>query len=535
MALPNFLLLFMLLVPSFQALYDETHSNDPNQTSQSLIVQTCQGIENPDLCHSNLQARLGKQDNHNNPHSIFKAALEATLDEANQAIDRVSGFSTLSTSLREQMAIQDCKELLDFSVSELSWSLAEMNKVLAGLKSSPHKGNLKAWLSAALSNQDTCLEGFEGTDRRLEGLFRGNLGHVTGLIGNVLALHSQIYGLPRNSSTRSNQRSEFPRWMAKGDEELLLASPKGMHVDAVVALDGSGHHKSIAEAVNEAPDHSRRRYVIYIKRGVYGENIDMKKKKTNIMFIGDGMGATVVAGSRSFTQGWTTFRTATVAVSGTGFIARDMTFRNSAGPRGHQAVALRVDSDQSAFYRCSIEGFQDSLYIHSLRQFYRECDIHGTVDFIFGNGAAVLQGCRIFTREPLPMQKVTITAQGRKSPNQNTGFSIQDSYVYASQPAYLGRPWKQYSRTIFMHTFMNELVQPRGWLEWFGNYYLDTLWYGEYMNYGPGAALGQRVKWPGFHIVRDASVAKLFTVGRFIDGVSWLPATGIKFTAGLSD
>lgn len=223
-----------------------------------------------------------------------------------------------------------------------------------------------------------------------------------------------------------------------------------------------------------------------------------------------------------------------VAVSGKGFIAREMTFRNTAGPQNHQAVALRVDSDQSAFFRCSMEGYQDTLYAHSLRQFFRECDIYGTIDYIFGNGAAVFQNCRIYTRVPLPLQKVTITAQGRKSPDQSTGFAIQDSYIYATQPTYLGRPWKQYSRTVFMNTYMTSLVQPRGWLEWYGNFALSTLWYGEYRNYGPGASLAGRVKWPGYRIIQDASTAKFFTV-QFIDGISWLPATGVKFTAGLSN
>lgn len=224
-----------------------------------------------------------------------------------------------------------------------------------------------------------------------------------------------------------------------------------------------------------------------------------------------------------------------VAVSGKGFVARDMTFRNTAGPVNHQAVALRVDSDQSAFFRCSVEGNQDTLYAHSLRQFYRECEIYGTIDFIFGNGAAVLQNCKIYTRVPLPLQKVTITAQGRKSPHQNTGFTIQDSYILATQPTYLGRPWKQYSRTVYINTYMSKMVQPRGWLEWLGNFALDTLWYGEYRNYGPGSSLAGRVKWPGFHIIKDASTASFFTVQRFINGDSWLPGTGVKFASGLTD
>jgi pectinesterase len=110
------------------------------------------------------------------------------------------------------------------------------------------------------------------------------------------------------------------------------------------------------------------------------------------------------------------------AVSGDRFIAVDVTFRNTAGPKKHQAVALRNNADLSTFYRCSFEGYQDTLYVHSLRQFYRECEIHGTVDFIFGNAAAVFQSCNLFARKPMANQKIAFTAQGRSDPNQNTGI-----------------------------------------------------------------------------------------------------------------
>ncbi|KAK4476712.1 hypothetical protein RD792_015872 [Penstemon davidsonii] len=536
MEFTNFLL-FTILLSSFHLLSHGTI--DQNQTLQTMINQACNKINNQDSCLSNLHSQIEADRNLQNPTSVIKVALEHTLNQARLAIDNITKFNTLSISYREQIAIEDCKDLLDFSVSELAWSLAEMNKIHAGLKTPHSEGNLKAWLSAALSNQDTCLEGFEGTDRRLVRFIRGSLTQVTQLISNVLTLYTQMHTLPfkppRNSTNDMVSENGFPKWMSDGDKELLVSSPSGMHVDAVVALDGSGRYRSIVQAIYEAPSYSNRRYVIYVKKGVYKENIDMKKKKTNIMLVGDGIGKTVITGNRNFMQGWTTFRTATVAVSGKGFIARDITFRNTAGPQNHQGVALRVDSDQSAFYRCSMEGYQDTLYAHSLRQFYRECSISGTIDFIFGNGAAVLQKCNIFTREPLPQQKVTITAQGRKDPHQSTGFSIQDSFVYATKPTYLGRPWKEYSRTVFINTYMSGMVQPRGWLEWYGDFALATLWYGEYRNYGPGGSVSGRVRWPGYHVIRDASTASFFTVGRFIDGMSWLPATGVKFSAGLTN
>ena len=230
------------------------------------------------------------------------------------------------------------------------------------------------------------------------------------------------------------------------------------------------------------------------------------------------------------------------AATGAGFIARDMTFENWAGPAKHQAVALRVGADHAVIFRCNIIGYQDTLYVHSNRQFYRECDIYGTVDFIFGNAAVVLQNCSIYARKPMLLQKNTITAQNRKDPNQNTGISIHACKILptsdlvaakGSFQTYLGRPWKLYSRTVFMLSFMSDHIHPRGWLEWNATFALDTLYYGEYMNYGPGAAIGQRVRWPGYRVITSEIEAGKFTVGQFIFGSSWLPSTGVAFLAGL--
>ncbi|KAL3363043.1 hypothetical protein AABB24_012377, partial [Solanum stoloniferum] len=141
-------------------------------------------------------------------------------------------------------------------------------------------------------------------------------------------------------------------------------------------------------------------------------------------------------------------------VKGQGFIARDITFENTAGPEKHQAVAFRSDSDLSILFRFAVRGYQDTLYAHSMRQFYRDCTITGTVAFIFGNGTAIFQNCQILARKGLSQQKNTNTAQGRKEIAETTGFTIQFSNISGepdllaslnSTYTYLGRPWKTYS------------------------------------------------------------------------------------------
>ncbi|XP_054807762.1 pectinesterase/pectinesterase inhibitor PPE8B-like isoform X2 [Prosopis cineraria] len=393
--------------------------------------------------------------------------------------------------------------------------------------------DLRTWLSAALANPQTCMEGFEGINSIIDNLLSSLLSQM---ISSIQHLLTQVHHVPDDFHASEIQ---FPPWIKPRDQKVLQSDE--INVDVVVAADGTGTFTSVADAVQAAPDYSMKRFVIYVKRGLYKENVEIKKKKWNIMMIGEGMDATVISGDRNFYDGWTTYRSATFAVSGRGFIARDITFQNTAGPEKHQAVALRSNSDLSVFYRCGIYGYQDSLYTHTMRQFYRECRIKGSVDFIFGDAAAVFQKCQIQAKRGLPGQKNAITAQGRKDPHEPTGFSFQFCNISAdsdllpfvgSIETYLGRPWRAYSRTVYMQTYMSNAVAPRGWLEWNGDE--SSLYYAEYMNGGPGAALENRVKWAGFHVLKDAREAYHFTVADFIQGNLWLPHTGVMYTAGLS-
>ncbi|KAK2439903.1 putative pectinesterase/pectinesterase inhibitor [Trifolium repens] len=214
-----------------------------------------------------------------------------------------------------------------------------------------------------------------------------------------------------------------------------------------------------------------------------------------------------------------------------------MGFRNTAGPQKHQAVALMTSADQAVYYKCHIDAYQDTLYVHSNRQFYRECNIYGTVDFIFGNSAAVIQNCNIMPKLPMHGQQNTITAQGKTDPNMNTGISIQYCNIapfgnLSTVQTYLGRPWKNYSTTVYIRSRMESFINPKGWLPWVGNSAPDTIFYAEFQNVGPGASTKNRVKWKGLKNI-SIKQANKFSVKDFIQGDRWIPASAAPFKANI--
>ncbi|XP_022952380.1 probable pectinesterase/pectinesterase inhibitor 41 isoform X3 [Cucurbita moschata] len=226
-----------------------------------------------------------------------------------------------------------------------------------------------------------------------------------------------------------------------------------------------------------------------------------------------------------------------MVVKGNNFMAQHLSFENSADHQDGQAVAVLDDAKYTVYYKCRFLSFQDTLYSKGEYQFFKGCDIYGTVDFIFGNGLAMFQDCNVYAR--LPSNDSTVTAQSKKQWTQS-GFSFQNCTVTVSPEIasckalvkiYLGRPWKPYSTVVFMESFLDDNVQPQGWMLWPG-VPVNNLFYAEYNNRGPGANTTHRVNWPGFHVI-DRQLAKSFTVENFINGTYWLPETNVPYTSGL--
>ncbi|CAH9117262.1 unnamed protein product [Cuscuta epithymum] len=527
--------LLLLLPLHFSPVFNKSlHLNNYPITSTASF---CKSNPYPEACLHSMKLSISI----NITPTILNFLLQ-TIQDALTKADHLSDLLAVAAAgnnivERQRGTVQDCRELHEITVLSLKKSIAKIK--------SDKIADAKAHLSAAVTNRATCLEGLETAAGPMKETLVDSIEDTYEDVSNALS------ALPRSGGGDGRRRrlmsTGFPGWVSEKDRRILQQDGDYDDYDDLkettltVAADGTGNFTTVTDAVNFAPNNSAVRIFIYVRQGVYQENVEIPKWKPNIVMLGDGRNVTVITGNRSVVDGWTTFRSATVAVSGGGFLARDITFENTAGPEKHQAVALRVSSDLAAVYRCTIAGFQDSLYVHSFRQFYRECDIYGTIDFIFGNAAAAFQGCNIVSRMPMPGQFTVVTAQSRDSPFEATGISIQNCSILATSEllansdgvkSFLGRPWKNCSVTVVMESYIDGFIEPEGWTRWLGDQGLDTLYYGEYQNNGPGSVTDNRVDWAGYHVM-EYDDAWNFTVSEFITGDEWLDSTSFPYDEGV--
>ncbi|MCL7043079.1 hypothetical protein MKW94_012456 [Papaver nudicaule] len=528
--------------------------------SQS-IKAVCSVTQYPDSCFRSISSMHNGSSDSPDPKELFLLSLKA-------AVKELSGLTSLPDNIiskkingvdrRVKNALLDCKSLFDDAIEELNSSISSITDLGPDkdMLSTARIENIKTWLSSAITDQETCLDGLieMNTSSPIHERVKSAMKNSTEFTSNSLAIVTKIIPIleklkiPIHRKLLSHQHQphhhrvnpvkRFPEWVNPRDRRLLQDDQNLIKPDLTVAKDGSGDFLTIQEAILTVKKKNESRIVIHVKAGKYIENVVIDKGHWNIMMYGDGKDKTIVSGSLNNIDGTPTFSTATFIVTGRGFIAKGIRFENTAGPSKHQAVALRSGSDRSVFYQCSFDGYQDTLYAHSNRQFYRDCDITGTIDFIFGNSAVVLQNCLIQPRQPMANQFNTITAQGKKDPNQNTGISIQRCTIkpfgVVSLKTYLGRPWKDFSTTVIMQTEIDAVVEPVGWLPWVSNVEPpNTIFYGEYLNTGPGAGVERRVNWTGYKPTITPDEAGKFTVDSFIQGKEWLQEANIIFDSSL--
>jgi pectinesterase len=280
-----------------------------------------------------------------------------------------------------------------------------------------------------------------------------------------------------------------------------------------VAQDGTGDFQTIQDAVNAMPDHSQFRLTITVKNGIYSEKLVIPSWKTKITLIGEDKEKTIItwndySGKEVNGVKLSTFTSYTVLVQGNDFQAENISFENSAGTGVGQAVALHVEADRCIFKNCILIANQDTLYtgVDNSRQYYIDCYIEGTTDFIFGPATVVFQNCHIHGKKNSYITAAS-TPQGHKF-----GYVFKDCKITTSAEAtklYLGRPWRPYAKTVFMNCELPESILPEGWHNWSKPDAEKTSFYAEFKSTGKGASVATRVPWS--HQLSDKE-AKTFTL-----------------------
>ncbi|XP_047320459.1 probable pectinesterase/pectinesterase inhibitor 58 [Impatiens glandulifera] len=526
---------------------DSTTENPQQIKSNAKAVQAiCEPTDYKEACKESLASA-----NTTDLRQLVGIAFAATKKRILEAASNSTLLNELEKDPRTKDALDCCRSLAETAADDLERSFNQMGQMEL-IQVDGVLENLKTWLSAALTYQETCLDGFENTTGDAGDKMKQYLKLGMQLTNNGLAMISQISqalssidldaltGHRRLLSGSKGNQFGYPSWIKPAAKRFLREKGRPIKINLVVAKDGSGSYSNITKALSTIPRNSDKTFVLYIKEGVYEEQVQVDRNLTHLMMIGDGPNKTRITGSLNFIDGVSTFHTATVAILGDNFIASGMGFENSAGAEKHQAVALRVGSDLSIFYNCHMDGYQDTLYTHTYRQFYRNCLISGTIDFIFGDSAVVFQNCTMVVRKPMDNQANIVTAQGRKIDRQPTGIVMQNCSVVADPAyypvrktlkSYLARPWKEFSRTIIMESFIDDLITPEGFMPWNATFALDTCFYSEYNNYGPGSSKANRTQWLGIKNINRTEV-KQFTANRFLGGDLWVRPRRIPLHPG---
>lgn len=306
---------------------------------------------------------------------------------------------------------------------------------------------------------------------------------------------------------------------------LITLSVKAADYNFVVAQDGSGDFTTVQAAINAVPDYRKAGPTrIYIKKGMYKEKIVIAESKQGVQLIGED-GAVLTYDDYAqkpniFGEGKGTSGSGSIYIFGPDFFAENITFENTSGPVG-QAVACHVAGDRAVFRRCRFLGFQDTLYTfgENTREYYEDCYIEGTIDFIFGKATAVFNRCELRSKRTGGFLTAPATPQG-----SNYGYVFYDCKLTADEgveagSVWLSRPWRPYGKTVFIRCEMGQHIRPEGWNNWGKTDNERTAYYAEYQCYGKGADTSRRVAWS--HQLKDANAYVMTNILKGADG--WNP------------
>jgi pectinesterase len=276
----------------------------------------------------------------------------------------------------------------------------------------------------------------------------------------------------------------------------------------VVAQDGSGDYVTIQAAINDCKSFPYERITIFIKNGVYKEKVKVNEWNSNITLLGESQEKTIITNDDNFNKIGvgknSTFLTYTLQVESDDVLLKNLTIENASGDIG-QAIALSVLSDRVAVIDCKIKGNQDTLYASGKgRQYYYNCSIEGTTDFIFGNAIAYFENCTLLSK------KNSYVTAASTAVDSKYGFVFQKCTFIADSNAtkvFLGRPWRIHAKTVLLNCVLGNHIVPEGWSNWSKPEAESASFYAEYNS--TGADISNRVGWS--HQL-NKSQAKKYTI-----------------------
>ncbi len=274
----------------------------------------------------------------------------------------------------------------------------------------------------------------------------------------------------------------------------LLYAVSAAKYDIVVAADGSGDFTTVSEAIASCRGYRPEEKTIFIKKGVYREKVLVPSHLQNIRIIGESRDSTVISyADHVGMTGIGTFSSYTLKVAGNAVTLENLTIENTSGRVG-QAVALHVEGDKVQVRNCRLLGNQDTLYATGWlsRQYYKGCYIEGTVDFIFGAATAFFDDCTVVSKD-----NSYITAASTPG-DVPFGFVFLNCRLLADTgvvKSYLGRPWGDFAKVVYLNCSMGEHIVPEGWDNWGKPEREKTSFYAEYHCSGPGSDRSRRVAW----------------------------------------
>lgn len=293
-----------------------------------------------------------------------------------------------------------------------------------------------------------------------------------------------------------------------------------------VQPNGTGDAASLKEAFAQAQQIPAEYAIeIQIGAGTYKEKLELERD--NVTLIGENAATTILTfddyGLFLMPDGIKrgTFRSYTIYVHGDNFTAKNLTFANTAGfgPKIGQAVAVYADGAHMTFENCHFLGRQDTLFTAPLPptviewggfrgprenaprdngiHYYKNCYIEGDVDFIFGGATAYFEECEIrsLTRSSDPDGYITAASTPEGRPFGYVFNQCRFTSDCAPETVYLGRPWRNYAKTVILRSELGAHIKKEGWHDWNKEEAKESVFYAEYENYGPGASPETRVPW----------------------------------------